>query len=102
YATTSLREEQLATIIADAAGPLRSAAATLMELEGQAVTSPRQALEAFVAGLERDEPEAHPTGQWALTLRQIGDVRDSGQLPPGVAGPLMFRLMALAGELSRR
>ena len=94
YATTSLREEHLATVIADSAGPLRSAAATLLEIEGQSVTSPRQALESVVAGLAG--------GDWPQTLRQIGDVRDSGRLPPGVAGPLMFRLMALAEELLRR
>jgi len=102
YATTSLREEQLATIIADAAGPLRSAAATLLELEGQVVTSPRQALETFVAGLKREGAGAEPAGDWAHTLRQIGEARDSARLPPGVAGPLIFRLMALAEELSRR
>ena len=49
YATRGLREEQLAIVIADAAGPLRSAAATLLELEGKTVASPRQALETAAA-----------------------------------------------------
>jgi len=94
YATQSLREEQLATVIAEAAGPLRSAAATLLELEGQAVASPRQALESVAAGLEG--------GDGAQILHAIGAARDSRRLPPGAAGPLMFRLMALTAELQRR
>lgn len=44
YVLRSLRQEQLALVVADAAGPLRSSAATLLELEGQAVSSPREAL----------------------------------------------------------
>jgi hypothetical protein len=94
YATAGLHEEQLATIIAEAAGPLRSAAATLLELEGQTVASPRQALESIVAGL--------PGGDGPQTLHAISEARNSRRLPPGVAGPLMFRLMALAEELDRR
>jgi predicted nucleotidyltransferase len=44
YAFTSLREEQLALVIAEAAGALRSAAATILELSGVAVPGPREAL----------------------------------------------------------
>lgn len=44
YVLRSLREEQLALVIADMAGPLRSCAATLLELQGQPVESPKEAL----------------------------------------------------------
>ena len=44
YVLLSLREEQLALVIADAAGPLRSSAASLLHLEGQATTAPKEAL----------------------------------------------------------
>jgi predicted nucleotidyltransferase len=41
YVVASLREEQLAVVIAETAGPLRTAAATLLELEGRPVASPK-------------------------------------------------------------
>lgn len=41
YIARSLREEQLAAVIADAAGPLRACASTLLELEGRASSSPQ-------------------------------------------------------------
>jgi hypothetical protein len=94
YAMASLREEQLVTIIADQAGPLRAAAATLLELEGQPADSPKQAMERIAQGLEGTD--------WPETLHRISEARESQQLPPGVAGPLMFRLMALAEEMRRR
>jgi predicted nucleotidyltransferase len=94
YAVASLREEQLAKVIADQAGPLRAAAATLLELEGQPVDSPKQAMERITQGLEGAD--------WPETLRRITEARESQRLPPGIAGPLMFRLMALAEEMRRR
>jgi predicted nucleotidyltransferase len=94
YATTGLREEHLAPLIADMAGPLRSAAATLLELEGRSATSPRQALEAIAAELQGSD--------WPEILRQVSEARETGRLPPGAAGPVLFRLMALADEMRRR
>jgi predicted nucleotidyltransferase len=41
YVLTSLREEQLSVAIADAAGPLRVAAAALLGLEGRKAESPK-------------------------------------------------------------
>ena len=51
YAALSLREEQLAKVIAEAAGPLRSAAATLLDLEHQPPDSPKAALERVAKAL---------------------------------------------------
>ncbi len=45
YILLSLREEQLALVIADAAGPLRASAASLLHLEGKATMPPKEALE---------------------------------------------------------
>jgi predicted nucleotidyltransferase len=94
YVTTSLREEQLALVIADAAGPLRTAAATLLELDGQPVASPKQALEKIAGSLGG--------GDWSDTLRRISEARESRRLPPGVAGPVAFRIMALAEAMRLR
>ena len=94
YTSLSLREEQLAVVIADAAGPLRSVAATLLELEGHAVSSPKTALEQ-VAGVL-------PGADWPQILELMTTARQSRSLPAGVAGPTVFRLMELAAALQNR
>jgi len=88
YATLSLREEQLALVIADAAAPLRSAAATLLELEKLPVSSPKEALEQVTCALKGSD--------WLTTLETITPARIKGALPAGEARPTLFRLMELA------
>ena len=51
YVTQSLFEDHLVRVIANTAGPLRSAAATLLELEGQPRIAPREALLRLVDSL---------------------------------------------------
>lgn len=94
YTTLSLREEQLAVVIADAAAPLRSAAATLLELEGHPISSPKEALERVADSLEG-------TG-WAQVLEIMTTARLSRSLPAGEAGPAVFRLMELAEAMRTR
>ena len=48
YIALSLREEQLAHLIADAAPPLRSSAASLLQLEGEPALAGKAALEKMV------------------------------------------------------
>src|SRR6185436_3140946 len=48
YVMLSLREEQLARVIADAAPPLRASAASLLQLEGRPAAAPKAALEQLV------------------------------------------------------
>ena len=86
YISRSLREEQLATIIADAAGPLRSCASTLLELEGQSSSSPKNALEEIA----RSSPAA------AHDVQLITEARQRHALPPGAAAPALFHLIELA------
>ena len=81
-------------VSADAAGPLRSVAATLLELEGHAVSSPKTALEQ-VAGVL-------PGADWPQILELMTTARQSRSLPAGVAGPTVFRLMELAAALQNR
>ena len=50
YAAAGLHGGQLGELVAEAAGPLRAAAATLLELEGKPFDSPKQALETIAAG----------------------------------------------------
>src|SRR5437763_564759 len=51
YVQRSLREEQCAVTIAETTGPLRTAAATILELEGRGTLAPKEALYTFVHDL---------------------------------------------------
>jgi hypothetical protein len=86
YIARSLREEQLAAVIADAAGPLRSCASTLLELEGRPATTPKEALEQIA---ESSTSAAHD-------VQLITEARQRHALPPGAAAPALFHLIELA------
>jgi predicted nucleotidyltransferase len=94
YALVSLREEQMAGLVADAAGPLRSAAAAILELEGRPAASAKAALE-MLAG------ELHPEA-WRATLASLSAARESGSLPPGAGAPAVLSLIELAKALHLR
>lgn len=94
FAVAGLREEQLARSLADAAGPLRAAAATLLELEGRPAPSPREALARLVGELgDAGAGDA---------LAAMSRARDTGQLAPGEAAPAFLALLAVAGRLRER
>ena len=92
YISRGLREEQLVLAIAEAAGPLRSSAATLLELEGVSISSPKEALQTLAASL----PQGENLGQF------ISDARQLRTLPPGVAGPTLFHLIELTQLMLER
>ena len=92
YVARSLREEQLATVMADAAGPLRSCAATLLELEGRAAASPKEALEQI----------AQSSATTAHDVQLITEARQRHALPPGAAAPALFHLIELAQAMWAR
>lgn len=94
YTERGLREEQLALLVADTVGPLRAAAAALRELEGQPVSSPKEALEAVASSL--------PGEGWKEVLARLTEAREKRLLPPGVAGLLVFRLIAIAQAMRAR
>jgi predicted nucleotidyltransferase len=94
YIALSLREEQLAHLIADAAPPLRSAAAAILQLEGQSEPTSKLALEHIVhdAGATDLEP----------ALRHMSEARESARLAPGVAVPCLMDLLRLTQLLRER
>lgn len=94
YALVSLREEQLAQVVADAAGPLRSAAALMLTLEGRTAPSPKQALETLAAELD--------AGRWTEVLEKLSLAREQALLPPGAGAPTTLGLIALAQALRQR
>jgi predicted nucleotidyltransferase len=94
YVERGLREEQLAGVIADMAGPIRASAASLLELEGGKPGSPKEALRRFTESL--GEPG------WGETLARVSQARETRILPPGVAGETVLRLIELTGRLAER
>lgn len=94
YAVAGLREEQLARALADAAGPLRAAAATILELEGHPAPGAREALEQVVR--ELGEPAL------AAALAAMSRAREQGLLPPGEAAPAFLSMLSVAGRLRER
>lgn len=94
YAAVSLREEQISLIIAEAAGPLRAAAASLLVLEGHQAVSPKEALETIVQDLGWD--------QGPKMMRSISEAREKGTLPAGVGPDLLFQMIELAQALYDR
>ena len=91
YMLLSLNEEQLAGAIADAAGPLRSAAASLAQLEGRSARPGKQALEAFVDQL--GDPALH------TALQAMSTARETAHLAPGQALPAFTSLMTITERL---
>ena len=89
YISRGLREEQLVATVADAAGPLRSCAATLLELEGAPASSAKEALQQVSSSLPGAESRKHE-------LEFISEAREEQMLSPGVAAPTLFHLIELA------
>lgn len=95
YIERGLREEQLAVVIADMAGPLRSCAATLLELEGTPAQSPKEALQSVAASLTDATISADE-------ISRISEAREKRTLPPGTAAPTFFHLINLAHSMWKR
>jgi predicted nucleotidyltransferase len=93
YALRSLREEQLVLVIADAAGPLRSCAALILELEDGASLPPKEALARLAASAGPESAEA---------VEGLSQAREERRLPPGAAGPTLFGLIDLAESMRAR
>lgn len=94
YVLLGAREEQMARVIADAAGPLRASALSLLQLEGGAAASPKAALKRVATDT------ADPVLLDALD--KVSIAREGKALPPGSAGPTLLALVALAEHLRGR
>jgi hypothetical protein len=94
YALISLREEQLTTLVADAAGPLRAAASLILSLEGPPATSAKAALETLAQGIDA-------TG-WREPLANVSRAREEQALPHGAGPATVLYLIELAEALRAR
>jgi len=90
----SLREEQCAITVAESAAPLRTSAASILELEGREPLPPKEALEAVVS--ELGQP------QLADLLPHFSEARERRVLPAGEAAAILFRTLELARALYER
>ena len=85
YVVRSLREEQLAVLIAEVIGPASAAAATVLELEGRQVTSPRDAFS--LLGLELN------VSAWSEAYSRITTIQGAKLIGPGEAQVLLFQIL---------
>jgi predicted nucleotidyltransferase len=104
YVARSLREEQLALVVAGAAGPLRSYSASLLELEGRPAASPQDAFERL--GTQLGIPD------WTSAISSLTAAQEARLTASGAAAALFFQLLdfvlrlrarveALSGEVRR-
>jgi predicted nucleotidyltransferase len=94
YVLQSLREEQLAGIVADSAGPLRAASEIILQLEGRPAASPKAALEALAHELDAEG--------WVTPLAHMSRAREELTLPAGTGGATLISLIELAQALYDR
>ena len=87
-------DDQLMAVIVHAAGALRSAAATLRELEGQPRLSGRESLAQVVK--EFGDP------RFAEVVEHMSTARESGVLPPDVPRPTVLALIDLTASMYER
>jgi predicted nucleotidyltransferase len=94
YVERSLREEQCAVTVAESAGPLRAAAASMLDLEGRAAGSPKEALATVVSELG--------DARFTELLPHLSEARETRTLPNGTAASYFFSTLELAQALYRR
>ena len=88
YALRMGSEERMVALAADMAGPLRSAASAMLELNGSQAVSPREALE------QAAKAAAQP--EWSEAVALLPDAREN-RLPAGeTAARMVFSLLELA------
>lgn len=92
YVSESLREERLAAVIADVVGPLRAAAHALLELEGRAASSPKEALTVIATEL----------GQGTDLLARLSSAREHGRLAAGVGHGTTLETLSLLNGMRTR
>ncbi len=87
-------EDELCGLLVESAGPLRAAAATLLELEAHAQDSAKHALVEIAS--------AGGDFAWSQLPAQLSMAREQGALPPGEAEPALFAMLAIAESMRQR
>ena len=87
-------DDEAARSVANFAGPLRAAAASLLALEGAPAPSPKLALRQVASSL--------PGAGWPSLVESLSAVREQRPLAPGEAARILGRLADLAALLRER
>lgn len=93
YVVASLREEQAARLVAEAAGPLRSAAALIFALEGREFADGKAALLQFARELN---------GAAEKAVSFMSTAREQMLLAPGNAAETLFEVLSVAEAMHER
>ena len=93
YVDRGVHEEQLVRVIAEAAAPLRTAAASVLDLEGAPTETPREALRRIAMALGPS---------WETVLARISEARERRALPAGVPSRTLMDLIELASYMRTR
>ncbi len=91
YALVSLREEQLVSVIAEAAGPIRACAAAIIALESGKKEAPKEALQIWI--------QKFPQKDWAQVLKNMSLAREEQLLKPGEGISTLLGLMDLLNTM---
>jgi hypothetical protein len=94
YVLLSLREEQLALVIADAAGPLRASAASLLHLEGHDAPAPKEALDQVVKDMQ--------DASLSATLQDLSTAREDRRLAHGKSSSALMGLIEITRQMRER
>jgi len=94
YVERGDRDEDLVALVADAAGPLRTAAATIVELEGGGAVRPKDALRRLAPSLALSDAD-----RW---LERLSQARENRTLADGAAGETVLALGEVAERLRAR
>jgi hypothetical protein len=94
YALESDREERLAYLIADAAGPLRASAAEILDLQGTPASNSREALEILA--------RQWSSSKASTVIASISQARETRRLEPGEPARALLEVIDLAGDLHRQ
>jgi predicted nucleotidyltransferase len=94
YISSGGNEAKLEAVIAEFSGPLRTSAATLLELEGGAPRSPKESFEALLTTLE--------PALSASLASTVSEARDFRPLPPGTAAAALLELIEFTYRMRLR
>jgi predicted nucleotidyltransferase len=93
YALAGAREEQKVRMIAQSSGPVRACAAAILELEGVAASSPKEALQVFVQRL--------PQRDWSTLVENLSAARNELAPAGEAASATISQLLNLLREMYR-
>ena len=93
YVLIGSRDEQVAALVADVAGPLRSVAAAILEIEGIAVKSKKEALADLSRKIGGED--------WTPALAKMSEIREGSVSATETLEPVLASLIRLSERLDR-